>query len=1044
MKKNTRNIFIALLILGVISLTPLTSQAFWGFGDIALDPVQDESGIATQISQVTQVIGQVEQLLKAFGLDVVIYKVSQQLSQKLIAKVLNKANGGASGDQSKQFINNFGQYFSDISNQQIGVFTNSLNNSSNPFAQAISVGISNNAQNQSSSSTELDSFSLDKILPSGNNWQDATKDISSAGGQGWDIYGAMALPQNTPLGSAIIAQDILSKQITSAQNNAKTELGSSGFTPAKSQGGIGQFLQNSGQESFSSVNTDGNIQTPTQTNQDQAGQTVQESFDRLRSADSFGKILFNTIQQLTMGLIQKGFSSLSSDGGAQQKLYGGPRDVTTSLGAQNASWSSTPQQVVDFRSNLDAGVTKTALEIKFLNQTINSVRKPVVDETIVNLEACIPGPDTGFDRRLSDYMTAQTQATQRRAGDSGDKGQKNSDALTTVRQNVQQAIAEEKALVANPFLNIPGAEAMQSALNDYYKTAKRFRGLIDQVVTKQQILNNLQVLRAEAQAVGTSANNGTPFIILDSQWNALTPTQQSTLYTQLSPAILRDFPQYADRAVPGQLSALPAALTDAQWNAKSSADKQILYSSLAANILVDFPQYADLNDNTHLSALPGLITDDVWTAMSQDQKNSLYAQLKSNIVANFPQYRDPNNSSSAIDLPQVITNEIWTTLSDSQKTQLYTNLTPGIINDFPEYKSSSDPTQLSALPTVLTDAQWNALSPTRQDQIYNSLTAGMIQHFKDYIDPTDITKVLAIPQNSTTDTKEIRVVKEQTYERDLEMENRIVSESPLARDAEMRSRISLEEAHEAGAGAGDIEMKKRVFAELAKQSNDAMKTRVFDEQWNEWEAKVPNATKQQLYARYISLTRDISDSSSVQNAQVKANGAIQETKALGDVLSDCKKIKSHLLSTPNPRPDDTAFIQTLKYEGIRDSYSGPSILSAAANGIDFETLNQRLIGTTDGSFGGQLQVPSLAKTVTDVINQDRQGSLFCRLMTYEMVYWIPKDLTGYPIPCYPIDVPLSPQLADGSNVAEHIVGKPATWYHTNNGEILYKVTDNQN
>lgn len=825
MKKTIiKKIILPVLLVGIVA-QPLRTQAVWGMGDIVSDFGVIPQEVAQTIGQVTQIVDMVQNTLKTFGLDVVIYKVSQKMSQKLLNKVLNKANGGASGDDSKLFVENFGKYFEDISNQQIGAFTNSLQSSNNPFAQSIITGISDQVGGFTSSG--LNAFSLDKALPDGIQWQDAARDISNAGSKGWDFYGSLAMPQNSPLGSSILAQDELAKKIQAAKQTAQTELSSSGFKPDKEKSGINSFLQNSGMESFGNVNTDGNIKTPSNTTEEQSKQSVNESFDRLRNADTFGKIIFNTITQMVTGLIQKGFSNLRSDGGGTQKAYGGPRDLNSIL-SSNQSWANAPQQVVDLRGELDTAIEKTRIEIKSMEETIDSIKKPITDGstfnngyitvagTILSLEACIPGPDTGFEQRLTDYVTEQTKGTQNRGSDGdSEKGEKNSDAYIRVRSHVDQAMIESKNLVSNPFLNIPASTAMKSALSDYYKSAKQFRGLIDILIVKRQTLTNLQVIQAEAQALGTAANNGNELVLNDLQWNKLT---------------------------------------------------------------------------------------------------------------------------------------------QAQKNQLYTTLTPEIINDFPEY--------------LVEESDVNALTVNNQGPVTLS----------------------PLPANDPNTPENER----------------------------------------------DIEMKKRIF----------------DHQWNKWESIVADKDKQPLYARYIAMSRDISDSASAQRSQLMAESTQSQYDELLRVLSDCKAIRAHLAANPNASSNDPTFVETLQSSRIKAAYSGPSILNAVASGIDFNKLNERVVGSN--SDAGGLQVPQLAQNAAQVFEQDQDDSLFCRLMNDELFYWAPPKLTGKPIGCGQLRPKFLKIAASGSwtftgndligihapggdsgSTSAHDV-KPS-WYRTNNAEILFSV-----
>ena len=824
MNKRLKKICVLLAVLAITIGVPLRSAKAAGLP--VIDIVQKILSGSELGTQIVNTANSTMQVLKTFGLDQLAYTTAQAISKKLVTKILNQVNGGASGNQNSLFIKNFGAYFNNLGTQQVSAYTKVLNASGNPFAKSISQGISNQVaalSNPNDTSQGLNSFSLSKVLPSGVTWQTASTNIGAAGNQGWDFYSQLALPQNTPLGSAMIAQDQLAKNITSSQNNAKTQLTSSGFTPT--------------------TDSNGNIKTPAGINSQLAGLATSETFTRLDNANTFGKLISASLQQLASNLIAKGLSKLDPDGGAAQNPYGDPYDVSTVVNS-GGSWASVPDQIVDFRNDLDSSTEQTALEIQYLQETVDSVKKPVSDGTVLALEECVPGPDTGWESRLNDYVDQQTKATQGRANDTGDKGAKNTNALADIQSDVSQAISEEEILAGNPYLNIPGASAMQTTLSNFYQTAFTFQGLIDIIITKEQLLDSLQVLSSQVVAEGTQANNGTPLMLLDSQWNAMTQAQKDALYANLTPSIVANYPQYTTDAADVATLAVTAGPT------------------------------------TTLSPLPSVLTDGEWNAMTQAQKDALYASLTSNIYQDFPQYDDTSSG----------TGELTPVSGDSDE------------------------------------------------------------------------------------------------------ETRVVQEQALERDA-------------------------------------TMKQRIFDEQWNQWETLVPDAQKQDLYAQYVSLSRTISDPGTVESEKAAANAADAMISQLGDTLSDCQAIRAHLISTPNPVANDTAFISTLKSEAVRSTYAGPSILTASQNNIDFSTLNQRLVGGTGSGFGSQLQVSSLAADVKSVLQQDGDGELFCRLMTYEQVYWEPQDLTGYPISCSSPQVPI-PGL-----------GEPSNWYHTNNGDILYSLTN---
>lgn len=552
--------FISVLIIAMVgvSFVPRKSYAIFGVGDIVSDFGVIPQEVAQTIGQVTQIVNMVQGTLKEFGLDVVIYKLAQQASQKLIAKVLNHTNGGANiGDGVEElFVKNFGQHFQNINDKEFSKFTDMLaQDTSNPFSKMISQGL---VSSHANIKNPLSSFNLDKI--DGVDWQQASTDLETAGSKGWDFYTALGNPANTPIGSTLIAQDQLASQIKAKVETAKVELTSTGFKPDKGKcssspdGDLSNYHEENGAWVPNSTSTkdcgSAEIKTPSSTNDQQTGQATKESFERLRNSDELGKILMNTITQLAQGLIKKGLSSLQSDGGGGGKIYGGPQDVSKILNTPGSSWINSPQQVVDLHADLESAMQKTQLEISYITQLADVVKAPIVGKVTVDgiekehialdLEMCIPGPDTNYEQRLQEYVAVQAKDTQMRASKDGDKGTNNSNAATIIGRLTQQATQEQKVILENPLLNIPGASDMRGSLREFYKLSKSFSGLIDTIIIKQQTYNALAVIKAQVMIYG----NG--LILFTNQWDALDAAAKQQLYTSLGFTPIVDDPLTPD------------------------------------------------------------------------------------------------------------------------------------------------------------------------------------------------------------------------------------------------------------------------------------------------------------------------------------------------------------------------------------------------------------------------------------------------------------------------------------------------------------------
>lgn len=167
------------------------------------------------------------QVVKDYGLDTLATTLAQTISSKVANKIFNKANGGASGDSSeKSVIQNFTDYFGNLSNQQIDKFVTDIGISNNPFAGDIAKGLITSTQKTARGQGALEAFNLDRVV--GTNWKEFATDASVGG---WDGILALSNPANTNIGANILAQEDLARKIEQAKELEKIKLTTPGTRP---------------------------------------------------------------------------------------------------------------------------------------------------------------------------------------------------------------------------------------------------------------------------------------------------------------------------------------------------------------------------------------------------------------------------------------------------------------------------------------------------------------------------------------------------------------------------------------------------------------------------------------------------------------------------------------------------------------------------------------------------------------------------------------------------------------------------------------------
>ncbi len=526
--------FSFIFLVGTILFPRSAHAQYSDFADLALD-------VGSFIENTLQEVTGFESFLKEIGLDKVAFIVAQTMAQKLTSSITNSLNGGASGDEPEQFIKDFGKHFENIAFQEGQKYVDDLfADTNNPFSTQI--GSSLVSSFSSGNTSALDNFSLGTILGAEGNV--SSGDVQSkidefsndATVGGYSGLFALGFPENTPIGSNIIAQEELAKKIETAKENAETELTSSGYTGKKTCTPTVESYQDSPTANEESVPSDCAIESPAGLNEESGNIAISESTDRLQNVDELGELVSSTITQLASTLISKGLSEVGSIDLASQRntTYGGALDVQDYFATQQQAGNtrSFPSVIVDFGKELAPAMEATQREIDTLKETLEVFKAS--PQIAHDLDTCTPGPDRGWENRMQKYYTKQTQGVIEKVAKDEDAGDEEK-ALEYLDSRMKNAIQEERALVNDALTNLPGAGEANLLLGAYEQKAVKFQQIFNQLVTKQSSFNSLRsiLITAKGQAQGYG------LILSKEDWDLLNDTAKISLYQE----VLDEFPE---------------------------------------------------------------------------------------------------------------------------------------------------------------------------------------------------------------------------------------------------------------------------------------------------------------------------------------------------------------------------------------------------------------------------------------------------------------------------------------------------------------------
>jgi hypothetical protein len=533
---NIKNTLIKIIILSFLVTTPgIVRAQYTGLEDLWAD-------IGGFIADKLQSFDSAKNVVKTFGLDKVAYAVGQKASEKMTQTIINKINGGASGDQDQNYITNFKQHFADIGTKEFNDFTTELRSSNNPFASAVERNLIDVRSGNTPSG--LNNFTLDKILPAGTRWEDAANDLSVAGSQGLAFYSQLGLPQNTPMGASMIAQEELANRVTNAKKISEIELIAPGFIGTRDSGSCAAGTSTSSRgleiqierlrddfarattqaqkdqiqseinslqtqitafengEKFS-VNIDLNcaIKTPGNVVGSLANIALEEPIMRNRMADDFVKIVANSLTQITSTAINEGFSSLkqSFSGTYSPKTfgyYGSPRDARTSESTANLRQS--PTVVIDLNKELNSSIPRLENAIEITKNTLAYIR--MIPQVTSDLDICTPGPDIKWETRINDYYEKSTKGLQKTSSKDNTNGEEAELILSQMDVQFDLSIQETTLMINDPYRNIPGVAESSLLIESMTQRTAQFSQLFDQLINYQTTLNTLRNVKGNIQS----------------------------------------------------------------------------------------------------------------------------------------------------------------------------------------------------------------------------------------------------------------------------------------------------------------------------------------------------------------------------------------------------------------------------------------------------------------------------------------------------------------------------------------------------------------
>lgn len=217
-------VFATILITSFFTfISPNVTQAYAGFLDTGINPVEAGTGITSAVSNtvtagssVTNAIMATLEKVKHYALDPLAWFAAKKIIQNLTAQTVNWINSGFKGNPA--YIQDPGRFFSNIADNTASKFLSDtgLNVICSPFRAKVRLAL---VENYLSESKNTYSCSLGDIA---KNYDNFINDFNKGGWDTW--YKITQIRQNNPIGAYMAAKDSLTTQIGTEKAKFNTQL----------------------------------------------------------------------------------------------------------------------------------------------------------------------------------------------------------------------------------------------------------------------------------------------------------------------------------------------------------------------------------------------------------------------------------------------------------------------------------------------------------------------------------------------------------------------------------------------------------------------------------------------------------------------------------------------------------------------------------------------------------------------------------------------------------------------------------------------------
>jgi hypothetical protein len=304
---------------------------------------------------------------------------------------------------------------------------------------------------------------------------------------------------------------------------------------------------------------------------------------KLANGDEIGELIAGALLQMTNTFIKGGLSSLTADFQTNRDAIGGPEQLVAKNG-QNIPWTQTPNLIIDLPEEFQPAITATENEVENLRNYLKKISTPndtgneSFATVITELDQCVPGPDYGFKKRLTAYVSRQTKRLDKRKDKGKDWKQiMKNNTLENIDTSVDTAkIAMELAL-SDKSRNIPAAGTMLAEVATIDEIRLKYQDTKSELVKKQITLNLLYSIESALQGSIQSLRVNIPSLpslvpFTINGWGKMSETQRTTAVLWAKNMVVK-----IPKTTPVlQITPNDIPLTSTDWDALSTAKKSEL------------------------------------------------------------------------------------------------------------------------------------------------------------------------------------------------------------------------------------------------------------------------------------------------------------------------------------------------------------------------------------------------------------------------------------------------------------------------------------